>query len=377
MEFLKIFVIIILVVHHAAPQPSPFGFKNQFIGHTRYVTPEEEENRNFCNNYWCTNDAHYLFTKSSQYPNVDPCVDFKNFTVNQVDEVDVPDDREQYRGFLTIGYNKMKERLRKVAAAKFDPIKDHNSRTIKVIKNTFQQCIKTPHVLRHIQAHQDILNHLQVLGGSPYLSKHLHFNPDKFNETSDYGRWAIWTNNVPNDFTDEDKLWSGSSFNISKYFEHEPFIALNIFFNLEVGRCDGEVCLKQSSKTITKIKDDRKIYLFEQFKEALRTLDDAFIMRPQMRQILADQVYRPAVERLLKITFHLQDVLKGSDQSFRIRVRDMRDKLTPELQIDWMKVINSELFKESRLSEDDEIMVEGAIMEIQGLAKWLLETDKK
>ncbi|KAG5668209.1 hypothetical protein PVAND_016158 [Polypedilum vanderplanki] len=240
-------------------QPSPYSFKNQFIGnYSKYVTAEDELRRNYCNNYWCTNDAHYLFTKSSQYPYVDPCVDFKNFTVNQVEEVDVPDDRTQFLGFNSIIIDAYDERIRKVVAAKFDPIKDENSRIIKIVKNTFSQCLKSKHALRHIQAHKDIVEYLQSLGGSPYLSKHIHFNHDKFNEATDYGIDDLWTNNVPNSFN-EDELWIGETFNVSRYFEIEPWFALNLFFNLEVKRCEnGKICLKKPENSWEFKEDEEK-----------------------------------------------------------------------------------------------------------------------
>jgi hypothetical protein len=379
MKFASIITIAVLAHNYAAPQPSPFGFKNQFIGHARYFSPEQEEMRTYCSNYWCTNDAHYLFTKSSQYPNVDPCVDFKNFTVNQVEEVDVPDDRKQFRGFQSITRSTFKERMRKVAAAKFDPIKDQNSRMIRVVKNTFRQCLKSPHVLRHIQAHEDLVDQLRAMGGSPYLSKHVHFNPDKFNVTSDSGQWALWSNRVPHDFTDEDRLWTGGSFNMSKFFELEPATALNTFFNLEVGRCDDNaVCLKRSLSPLDEFTDDHRMFEFNQIREVLRTLDDAFIVRPQLRQILVDQIYRPAVERLLNFLTEREKLLRDSGaSSFAIRVGDMCDKFTPKLDIDWLTIINSELLSESRLSADDEITVNLGVEMFQALGHLLVESDKK
>ncbi|KAG5685161.1 hypothetical protein PVAND_014353 [Polypedilum vanderplanki] len=370
---------VILDVHvFVLAQPSPFSFKNQFIGnYSNYVTAEEELRRSFCNNYWCTNDAHYLFTKSSQYPNVDPCVDFKNFTVNQVEEVDVPDDRKLYRGFFSTVEDKYFERLRKVVAAKFDPIKDENSRIIKIVKNTFSQCLKSKHALRHIQAHKDIVEHLQSLGGSPYLSKHIHFNRDKFNETTDFGIDDLWTNNVPNSFN-EDELWTGEDFNVSRYFEVEPNYSLNIFFDLGIKRCKNDIlCLLKPESSWSYLKDEE--YDFETNKELFRTLDDAFRMGPRLKKLLIEQVYWPAVKRKRNFLKNRNEIMNQykKNETTNVKIKDLQDALANKLEIDWLQVVNSELFEESKLTENDEIFIEGGTELLQKLMENLIETDKK
>ncbi|KAG5669536.1 hypothetical protein PVAND_017423 [Polypedilum vanderplanki] len=371
-------LFLLLLFHHSSAQPSPYSFKNQFIGnYSNYVTAEEELGRNYCNNYWCTNDAYYLFTKSSQYPNVDPCNDFKNFTVDQVVQVDVPDDRFLFRGFLGIIQLKYFERQRKVVAAKFDPIKDENSRVIKIMKNTFSQCLKSKHTLRHIQAHKDIVDHLQSLGGSPYLSKHIHFNRDKFNEATDYGIEDLWTNNVPNSFN-EDELWTGETFNISRYFEDEPYHALLLFFDLEIKRCENDVlCLKKPEESwgyVEKEEIDFGIY-----NELLRTLDDAFRMRPQLKKILIDQLYWPAIKRKRNFFKNRNMILEKfrKEEKTKIKIKNLQVLFPKNFKIDWLTIINSEFFEESKMTENDEILIESGIDLLQKLAKNFMETDKK
>jgi hypothetical protein len=291
-----------------------------------------------------------------------------------VQEVDVPDDRSQNRGFFSIVQAKYFERLRKVVAAKFDPIKDENSRVVKVMKNTFRQCLKSPHVLRHVQAHEDIVAHLQVLGGSPFVSKHVHFNPDKFNDKNDFGIQAIQRNLVPNDFTNEDELWSGDSFNVTQYFEHQPWHAMVLFFDLVVGRCGDAVCLEKPAESWGYSADDT--FEFESYRELLRTLDDAFIMRPQLRQILVDQVYRPSIKRQREFINERVGLQKshGKSDPTKIRIENLQ-KMIPE--INWLRVINSDLLNYSKLTESDEILINGGIELLQKLVKNLMEGDKK
>ncbi|KAG5666985.1 hypothetical protein PVAND_014988 [Polypedilum vanderplanki] len=334
--------LILLLHHQSSAQPSPYSFKNQFIGnYSNYITADEELRRNY-------------------------------FV-----QVDVPDDRQYYRGFIGTVQAKYNERLRKVVAAKFDPIKDENSRVIKIIKNTFSQCLKLKHALRHIQAHKDIVEHLQSLGGSPYLSKHIHFNRDKFNEATDYGIDDLWTNNVPNSFN-EDELWTDEKFYVSRYFEIEPYHAFEVFFDLEIKRCENDnLCLKKPENSWGLIKDEEKD--FDDFKKLLRTLDDAFRMRPQLRKILIDQVYWPAVRRMRKFLLHRDFILYiyRKKEETKIKIKDLQAVFAETFKIDWLQVINSQLFEESKLTENDEILIEGGIELLQQLVKNLMETEKK
>ena len=152
MQFTSFLIIIALKTSSISSQPSPFGFKNQYIGNNRYVSLTEEQNRTFCENYWCTNDADYLFTKSSQYEGIDPCVDFKNFTVGGIIEIDQVNDRKLYRGVQSTVNDIFSQRLRKVLMEKVDANEDN--RVVKVVKNTFRKCLKSPHTFRHLDAHR-------------------------------------------------------------------------------------------------------------------------------------------------------------------------------------------------------------------------------
>lgn len=147
-----ILLISILKFTSISCQPSPFGFNVQYIGSDRYVSKDEEQNRTFCENYWCTNDASMLFTQSSQYPNVDPCVDFKNFTIGKLFEVEQINDRNLYRGLQKNLEDRFYNRIRRVLSEKISETGDN--RIVKVLKSTFKQCIKSPHTFRHLDAHR-------------------------------------------------------------------------------------------------------------------------------------------------------------------------------------------------------------------------------
>lgn len=152
MQFCIVFIAIFLKISSVSPQPSPFGFNVQYIGNNRYVSSKEEQNRTFCENYWCTNDADYLFTKSAQYSDVVPCVDFKNFSVGGIIEIDQVSDRKLYRGMTASVQDINNQRLRKVLMEKVNANEDN--RVVKAAKNTFQKCLKSPHTFRHLEAHR-------------------------------------------------------------------------------------------------------------------------------------------------------------------------------------------------------------------------------
>lgn len=109
------FLIIAFVTYlsFACPQPSPFGFKVQFIGKDRYVSSNVENSRNFCTSIQCLNDADILFTRSSQYSASDPCVDFANFTLGTAIDVGPPNDRDRERSFKRGIHIKMIDRVRR------------------------------------------------------------------------------------------------------------------------------------------------------------------------------------------------------------------------------------------------------------------------
>lgn len=119
----------------ASPQPSPFGFKVQFIGKNRYVSANEEMSRKFCTSIQCLSDADILFTRSSQYPTSDPCVDFANFTLGTAIDVGPPNDRDRERSFQRTIHLKLLDRIRR---AFFEKKEDKSEKLIINLKKCFK-----------------------------------------------------------------------------------------------------------------------------------------------------------------------------------------------------------------------------------------------
>lgn len=288
-------------------QPSPFGFRNQYIGSSENSTQQ----KNLCTNFWCINDAFYIFSKASQYKGVDPCVDFRNFTVNQADEVDKLDDRYIYRGFPNIVSDKYFHRLRRVLDKPDE--KDDKNRIVRVLKNVFRRCRNSKHTFRHLEAHRDIMDYLQSLGGSPYVSKHLAFNPNRFDFQKDF-KFGLNPGNV----SDEDALWNEKEFNLEKVFKVEPWNAINFLLNFEIGRCgNGMLCLKKSSdgplgKLIYRPGFDK--FYRNILMSILETLEDKYLLSPDLKEYVEEVVFRPTVDRIFNF-FIARDKLETELQS--------------------------------------------------------------
>lgn len=345
-------------------QPSPYGFKVQFIGNTRYVSPHEEAQREFCENFWCTNDAEILFTRASQYKSSDPCVDFKNFSVGTALDVGAVNERYPYRGLISEVEFKFWERLRRILAEK---IQKSDNRVYKIAKNSFQRCVKSPHVLRHINGHHEIVEYLQSLGGSPYLTRHLAWKPNLFN---------LWPTNsnlssLSCDFWDEEK------FEITRIFESEPVDGLWFLLSYELQRCEnGRVlCLRHvSTAKWNKI-------LSENVIEVLEYMNDNFIAGLYGKVDLRKKMFEPALRNFREFSrikenleaiyeiekdsnFNIQEETNNIDRCFTlnksskmVKIKDFND-VFGHPEINWLQLINTQLLSESKVTEEEFLLVE-------------------
>jgi hypothetical protein len=314
------FLILIVVIITIASAPLTHAFEVNFDIQTdtgnavEDKQQQEEEKKTICGNVWCINDAHYLFGLSSRNSAVDPCV---NDTLEDLDDAD------EGRHFYSIVEEIYSERLRKVLAARYDEDEDEDSRVVRVMKNTFRQCFNSLHQKKHLQAQNDVKQHLRGLGGAPVLSE-----------------------------------WSEESFNSSLYFDIEPHHALNVFLDLAVGRCGDEVCLQRPKERFINFDVDFELAMFNELFESMEEAGDV----------------RSAVE---KKRFYLtyREFIKSEmvrDENERIKVKDLKEKFPPHFEVDWLSVINSELFEESRLSEEDEILIAGGVEAMQNLVYFIL-----
>lgn len=169
-------------------------------------------------------DIEYLLLSASQNVLIQPCNDFKEFSLGEFIKYRALNDRLQYIGFLRDVKDNYAERRRKLLDSKINEKND--GRLFKIAKNFFSKCVNsckalTKHKmwtsslnlfiyilieLAHIRnnAHKELLQHFNDLGGSPYLLQ---------------------------------ESWKPSKFNISKLFEKFTWQALTLFFDHEKAMC--------------------------------------------------------------------------------------------------------------------------------------------
>lgn len=131
MEF---FVICLLILSANAVE-----FALQYIGDSLSI--DEANTRDFCENKYCLADSELLFYAATQNASVDPCVDFKEFSVGTLIKDRASNDRYTAIGFLQDTERQHGERLRKLLASKIG--ETNEPRVFKVIKNFFVKCIRS------------------------------------------------------------------------------------------------------------------------------------------------------------------------------------------------------------------------------------------
>lgn len=364
--FLKYFLTLLTSsLHIASSQPSPHGFKVQFIGKTRYVTPQQEQKRDFCENFWCTNDADLLFTQSSQYSSSDPCIDFKNFSVGNALEVAAVNERYPYLGLVSQVEFKFWERLRRILTMK---IEKKEEKFFKIAKNSFQKCTKSQHVLRHLEGHQEILEYLQSLGKSPYLTHHIAWNPNLFNREKNFGLF------YPKNSSSLDFEWSSDDFNLTKIFSEEPVDSLWFFLSYELQRCENDLLCFRHVKTS---KFNRVIC--ENLLEVLEYMNDNFIAGLYGKKELKEKMFDPAMRNFgefsrrkenLELIYEIERELEVGEEgnsveeknklkksSKIVKIRDLKEVFEYE-EINWLDLINKQLLRGSRVSGGDYVKIE-------------------
>jgi hypothetical protein len=112
-------------------------FELQFIGN--YVNDVQAKQRDFCDSKYCISDSQILFYAATQNASVDPCVDFKEFSMGTLIKYRALHERYFAIGLLQDNQKMHDERQRKLLAKRIDQKND--ARVFKVIKNFFAKCV--------------------------------------------------------------------------------------------------------------------------------------------------------------------------------------------------------------------------------------------
>ena len=114
-------------------------FENQYLGH-HFTFDEYNHLELACDTNICLRDAQRLLLAATQNKTIEPCVDFKEFSMGQFIKLGALDDRKQFIGFTNDVYALDWERIRKVLAAK---ITKNDIRPLKVAKNYYRKCVNS------------------------------------------------------------------------------------------------------------------------------------------------------------------------------------------------------------------------------------------
>lgn len=118
-------------------------FESQYLGN--YLTFEEYNHLEIgCDTKICLRDSQYLLLSATQNKTIEPCEDFKEFSMGRFIKLGALDDRKESIGFFTDIYALDWERIRKVLAAK---ITKHDIRPLKIAKNYFRKCVNSGKIL--------------------------------------------------------------------------------------------------------------------------------------------------------------------------------------------------------------------------------------
>lgn len=138
---MKSFIFLLIVFNVKAE------FDLQYIGDS--LNDEAAKGRNFCNSKFCVGDSQILFYAATQNSSVDPCVDFKEFSMGTLIKYRALHERYFAIGLLQDTQMLHDERQRKLLAKKLDTKTD--GRVFKILKNFFSKCVSSSEFIKLIK----------------------------------------------------------------------------------------------------------------------------------------------------------------------------------------------------------------------------------
>ena len=144
-------------------------FSLQYIGNS--ISQKEAEDQALCTNKYCVQDAQLLFYAATQNASVDPCVDFKEFSVGTFIKYRALNDRYEGIGLEFDLEKQTNERFRKLLVSVIDEKND--IRVFKVMKNFFRKCVDSSKFFR-LKVDFDFVYFLQLcFKASKYLCQEM------------------------------------------------------------------------------------------------------------------------------------------------------------------------------------------------------------
>jgi dihydrofolate reductase len=105
--------------------------------------------------------------------------------------------------------------------------------------------------------------------------------------------------------------------------------------------------------------------------------EDRYLISPNRRRYLEEKLIKPAVRSKRQFMISRKKIYVENDVNnvSLVKIRNLKE-IAADLDIDWLKVINSQLFDESKVDENEKIFIFGGAQLFKELASNLLESDK-
>ncbi|CAO1412737.1 unnamed protein product [Diamesa tonsa] len=279
-------------------------FESQYLGH-HYTREEYNKFQLGCDTTICLNDAQRLLLAATQNRTVEPCDDFKEFSVGRFNNLGALNERYNHIGFLKDVKLLEWERYRKVLAA---PINETDIKPFKIAKNYFQKCVNSDNV--RVNGTAEVLNYVKSFGGAPFL----------------------------------DYLWDEDSFNVEELFEKNVEAACYEFLNQWVQQCPHP---EDNSRTIICLKTKKTDLSYGVVIDQLVQM---------FKQLNIDQKPMKSLIQSCETFTRKKIDLSNIDVTPVIFTISQLNNYTDNA-INWLKIINSQLTSELQLTDESEIFI--------------------
>jgi hypothetical protein len=113
------------------------------------------------------------------------------------------------------------------------------------------------------------------------------------------------------------------------------------------------------------------------YKDLIDDYEDRYLISPNRRRYLEEKLIKPAVRSKRQFMISRKKIYVKNDVNnvSLVKIRNLKE-IAADLDIDWLKVINSQLFDESKVDENEKIFIFGGAQLFKELASNLLESDK-
>lgn len=161
--------------------------------------------------------------------------------------------------------------------------------------------------------------------------------------------------------------WNEKNFDIKTLFEQEPESSLWIFLDQFLSRCNDP---RDNSTEILCIKADDTWRYIKREEQDSRDILKLFKLDDDVKA----RAFNDYNNFLMKKK-PVQVELSGKKETEVLKIKDLKTKF-PELNLNWLKIINNQMLRQSQVTEEDDILM-GKPDLLRALLTLLVDMDKK